>query len=31
MKNEIFRPQAVIIVQTNILQDQLQRILESYK
>ena len=31
MKNEIFKPQAVIIVQTNILQDQLQRILKSYQ
>lgn len=30
MKNEIFKPQGVIIVQTNILQDQLQRILQSY-
>lgn len=31
MKNEIFKPQGVIIVQTNILQDQLQRILQSYE
>ena len=31
MSKEIFKPQAVIIVQTNILQDQLQRILESYR
>lgn len=31
MKNEIFKPQGIIIVQTNILQDQLQRILGSYQ
>jgi hypothetical protein len=29
--NEIFKPQGVIIVQTNILQDQLQRILKQYQ
>jgi superfamily II DNA/RNA helicase len=29
-KDEIFKPQGVIIVQTNILQDQLQRILKQY-
>ena len=31
MINEIFKPQAVIIVQNCLLQDQLQRILESYR
>ena len=30
MKNEVFKPQAIIIVQTNILQDQLTRILKTY-
>lgn len=29
--NEIFKPQGIIIVQTNILQDQLQRILKQYQ
>ena len=31
MKNEIFKPQGIIVVQTNILQDQLTRILKSYQ
>jgi hypothetical protein len=31
MKKEIFKPQGIIIVQTNILQDQLTRILKSYQ
>ena len=30
-KNEIFKPQGIIIVQTNLLQDQLKRILAQYK
>lgn len=30
-KNEIFKPQGIIVVQTNILEDQLQRILGSYR
>ena len=31
MKNEIFKPQGMIIVQTNILQDMLVRILRSFQ
>lgn len=31
MPNEIFRPQGVIIVQTNILQDQIQKILAVFQ
>jgi superfamily II DNA/RNA helicase len=31
MKDELFKPQAMIIVQTNILQDQIQRILKFFQ
>lgn len=30
LQKEVFKPQGVILVQTNILQDQIQRILGQY-
>jgi hypothetical protein len=30
-KNEVFKPQGIIIVQTNILEDQILRYLKAFK